>query len=161
MKNLVKKTRIKSWVILSPALIVSTVLFYCLFLAFFAWLANSLNANVTEFGYTIKFLYLIGFAYGVMTTVYISNKIWKVVDRQVLSNKECRNAHHISLIKKYILLGDKERSEKLLDQYNKSNYKNDKMLYFYYGAYDLKFFDLDVVKVLSSINFKKDPIKKY
>lgn len=159
MKNLVKKAKSKSWLLLPTAFVVFAFLTYSMFLGLYFALAGALNVDLNdpkllpnELHYLI---YLVSLAGGMVSIIYIGEVIWKKVDRQVLSNKESRNIHHVNMIKKYILLGDKDRSEKLLDQYKNSNYKNDKMLYFYYGAYNLKFSDLNVVDVLSSINFKK------
>jgi hypothetical protein len=147
MKNLVKKTRKKSWLILVPGFIISTIVCYCVFLAFFAWLAMGLDANSIEkqkLFSMMPMLYIIAIGYGTMITVYIGNKIWKKVDRQIISNKECRNIHHTNLLKKYILLNDKKASTTLLNQYKNAKYKNNNAYYYYFcGAYQRQFDNLN------------------
>lgn len=145
MKNLVKKTRKKSWLILVPGFIVSTIVSYCVFFAFFAWLSTSLDADINDPKMVIinEFLYLIGIGYGTIITVWIGNKIWKRVDRQILSNKECRNIHHTNLLKKYILLNDLKKSTTLLEQYKNAKYKNDNAYFYFCGAYQRQFDNLN------------------
>ena len=75
--------------------------------------------------------------------IIIGNKIWKRVDRQILSNKECRNIHHTNLLKKYILLNDLKKSTTLLEQYKNAKYKNDNAYFYFCGAYQRQFDNLN------------------
>lgn len=145
MKNLVKKTKTQSWMIIPTAFIVSTIVSYCAFLAFFYWLAMSFNANVMDpkIIAMMPMLYLIGIGYGTIITVFINNKIWKKVERQILSNNECRNIHHTNMLKKYILLNDIEKSTTLLEQYKNAKYKNNNAYFYFCGAYQKQFDNLN------------------
>lgn len=148
MKNLVKKTKRKSWMILPIALITGTILTYSLFLAMYISLANLMNVNLEdgkipmELG-LINLLYLISFSGGIVLTMLIQEKLWKPIEKKLISNKECRNINHTKLLKKYILLNDLKASTTLLEQYKNAKYKNNNAYYYFCGAYQRQFNNLE------------------